>query len=252
MALFDQHLEEVNAYLERKRSEGNVTAFARQVKTDWPVSKTGNLVLSQDAAVELGNPSQGSTSFLLWKNASSSNNKKQESKNQITIVGPDLPELEGQSVPFGKIVIVEGVGFDEENSYDRYRQLDLLRYDIHLKGYMMRGASQFQREWSRVSKDVISKGFSFKNLGSALIDKFMELSYVRSVEVVFITAGQKDIMEMGAVSNKVYRIISAMNKMAEELSCDCGSCDYSDVCSEVEELRTMRHSEKKEGAAKHA
>jgi CO dehydrogenase/acetyl-CoA synthase beta subunit len=247
MALFDQHLEEVNAYLERKRSEGNITAFAQQVKTDWPISKTGNLVLSQDAAVELGNPSQGSTSFLLWENASS-----QENKNQITIVGPDLPELAGQSVPFGKIVIVRGDGFDEENSYDRYRQLDLLRYDIRLKGYMMRGASQFQREWSRVSKEACSKGFSFKDLGGALIDKFMELSFVRSVEVVFITAGQKDIAEMGAVSNKAYRIISAMNKMAEELSCDCGSCDYSDVCSEVEELRSMRDSTNKKGAAKHA
>jgi hypothetical protein len=85
-----------------------------------------------------------------------------------------------------------------------------------------------------------------------LIDKFMEFSFVRSVEVIFITANQKDIVEMSVVSSKAFRIISAMNKMAEELSCDCGSCDYSDVCSEVEELRSMRHSEKKEGAAKHA
>jgi CO dehydrogenase/acetyl-CoA synthase beta subunit len=247
MALFDQHLEEVSAFLERKHSKGNSIAFAHQAKTDWPMSKGGNLVLSQDAAVELGNPGQGSTSFLLWKDVSS-----QKHKNQITIVGPDLPELAGQSVPFGKIVIIGGDGFDEENSYERHRQLDLVRYDINLQGYMMRGTSQFRQEWSRVSKEAIAKGFSFKILGGALIDKFMELSFVRSVEVIFITANQKDIAQMGAVSSKAFRIISAMNKMVEELSCDCGSCDYSDVCSEVEELRSMRRSTNKKGAAKHA
>ncbi len=252
MALFDQHLKEITAYLERKRSEGNVTSFAPKVKTDWPISKGGNLVLSQDTAVELGNPSQGSTSFLLWKNVSLQKHKNQENMKQITVVGPDLPELAGQSAPFGKIVIIGAQDFDENNSYDRHRQLDLVRYDVNLEGYMMRGASQFQREWSRVSKDALSKGFSFKTLGSALIDKFMAFSFVRSVEVVFITADQKDIMEMGAVSNKTFRIISAMNKMAEELSCDCGSCDYADVCSEVEELRSMRRSTTEKGAANHA
>ncbi len=247
MALFDQHLEEVSAFLERKHSKGNSIAFAHQAKTDWPMSKGGNLVLSQDAAVELGNPGQGSTSFLLWKNVS-----PQKHKNQVTIVGPDLPELAGQSVPFGKIVIIGGDGFDEENSYERHRLLDLVRYDINLQGYMMRGTSQFRQEWSRVSKEAIAKGFSFKILGGALIDKFMEFSFVRSVEVIFITANQKDIVEMSVVSSKAFRIISAMNKMAEELSCDCGSCDYSDVCSEVEELRSMRRSTNKKGAAKHA
>ncbi len=185
----------------------------------------------------------------LWKNVSSQKHKNQEHKKQITIVGPDLPELAGQSVPFGKIVIIGGDGFNAENSYDRYRLLDLVRYDIKLKGYMMRGASQFQREWSRVSKEAISKGFSFKNLGGALIDKFMELSFVRSVEVIFITANQKDIVEMSVVSSKAFRIIGAMNKMVEEISFDCDSCDYLDVCSEVEELRSMRHSTKKKGAA---
>jgi CO dehydrogenase/acetyl-CoA synthase beta subunit len=221
------------------------------------LSKTGNLVLSQDAAVELGNPGQGSTSYLLWKNVSSQKHKnqehkKQQNKNQITIVGPDLPELAGQSVPFGKIVIIGGDGFDEENSYERHRQLDLVRYEINLQGYMMRGTSQFRQEWSRVSKEAIAKGLSFKILGGALIDKFMELSFVRSVEVIFITANQKDIVEMSVVSSKAFRIISAMNKMVAEISFDCDSCDYLDVCSEVEELRSMRHSTMKKGAAQHA
>ena len=59
------------------------------------------------------------------------------------------------------MVIVGGSDFDEDNTYDRYREMELLRYDIHLKGYMMRGVSQQQREWSRVSKEAINNGFSF-------------------------------------------------------------------------------------------
>lgn len=247
MALFDQHLEKVDNFLARKRSEGSVTSYAHDKKTGWPASKGGNLVLSQDAAVELGNPSQGSTSFLMWKDVNS-----RENNSRITIIGPDLQELKGKSIPFGKMVIVNGDGFDEENSYDRYRQLDLMRYDVNLEGYMMRGASQFQREWSRVSKTAVSNGFSFKTLGGALIDKLVTLSFVHSVEVIFLTAGQKDVVEMGELSTRVYRVISAMNKMAEELSCDCSSCDYSDVCSEVEELRSMRRSTGGKGDGNHA
>jgi hypothetical protein len=30
-----------------------------------------------------------------------------------------------------------------------------------------------------------------------------------------------------------------MNKMATELSFDCDSCDYTEICAEVEGLRSM-------------
>ena len=227
-------------YLKRKHREGAVTEFDYRSGTNWPVSKNRNLVLAQDTAVELGDPKSASTSFLLW-----TNDCRSLRHNRITVVGPDIPNITAKQSSFGKIVIIGGEDFNEENSYDRYRALELVRYDLHLKGYMMRGVSQYQREWSRISHEAIANNFSFRTLGEALIGKFLELDFVRSVEVIFITASREDVLEMQSVSDRVLRIIRAMNKMAEEISFDCDTCEYTDVCNEVAELRAMRRSHEK-------
>ena len=240
MGLFDKYHDEITAYLKRKESEGKVSGFCHQGELNWPLSKSGNLVLGQDMAVELGNPKDASTSFLLWTSA-----PDRVRNGRISVVGPDLPQTKSQQVSFGKIVIVEGADFNAENSYERYRALEKVRYAIHLKGYMMRGTSQFQREWSRVSKAAMADGFSFRILGGALIEKYLDLDFVRAVEVIFITSGRDDVLEMQTVSDQVMRIIGAMNKMAGELSYDCDTCQYTDVCSEVAELRSMRRSRAK-------
>jgi hypothetical protein len=45
---------------------------------------------------------------------------------------------------------------------------------------------------------------------------------------------------MQTASNSIGHLISAMNKMAEEMSFDCDACEYNEVCGDVEELRSMR------------
>ena len=247
MGLFDKHYKEITAYLDRRRNEGKISEFIHNGQTKWPTEKNRNLVLGPDTAVELGNPKDASTSFLMWVN-----DPDKVKNNRITIVGPDLPRLNGKQVSFGKVVIVDASDFDADNSYQRYREMELLRYDIHLKGYMMRGVSQYQREWSRVSVDAINRGFSFKYLGGALIDQFSKMPYVRSVETVFITSSREDVMEVKTISDDVFKLISAMNKMAEELSFDCDTCDYNDVCGDVAELRAMRNALKNKEASAHA
>lgn len=247
MGLFDKHYKEITAYLNRRRNEGKISEFIHNGQTKWPSEKNRNLVLGQDTAVELGNPKDASTSFLMWVN-----DPGKVKNNRITVVGPDLPQLNNQQVSFGKVVIVGGSDFDADNSYERYREMELLRYDIHLKGYMMRGVSQYQREWSRVSVDAIQNGFSFHTLGSALIEKFLTLNYVHAVETVFITSSRKDVLKVKAISDNVTKLISAMNKMAEELSFDCDTCDYNDVCGDVAELRAMRKRLQKKDEKVHA
>lgn len=237
MGLFDKQYSDITSFLDEKRSHGQVSEFLHSNECDWPIEKNRNLVLGQDTAVELGNPKDASTSFLIWVNEPEKIRNK-----RITIVGPDLPRLKGRQVSFGKIVIVGASDFDADNSYDRYRELEMLRYNIHLKGYMMRGVSQQQREWSRVSIDAINSGFSFKHLGSALIDEFLKIGYVRSAETVFITSDREDVMKTKVISDDVYKLISAMNKMAAEMSFDCDECEYNDVCGDVAELRSMKNA----------
>ena len=247
MRLFNHHYQDIKIYLSRKHEEGRVSVFHHQGKSCWPVSKNRNLVLGQDTAVELGNPRDASSVCLLWLNDPS-----QIEHGRVSVVGPDLQQLEGKRASFAKIVIVRGEDFAEDNCYERYREMEQVRYDIHLKGYMMRGVSQYQREWSRISREAIDNGFTFQVLGGALIDKLSELAFVRSVEVIFITASREDVMEIKAVSDGVIKIIGAMNKMATELSLDCDTCEYADVCDDVSELRSMRRTFKKREATAHA
>ena len=246
MGLFDKQYSEIMAFLDKKRQHGIVSEFFHTTGTNWPSEENRNLVLGEDTAVELGNPINGSTSFLLWHDDS-----HKVVDPRITVIGPDLPQLIEQQVPFGKVVIAGGEDFDENNCYGRYQEMEQIRYDIHPKGYMMRGVSQYQREWSRVSREAIDAGFSFQTLGGALIDKILKLAYVSSVEVIFITSGREDVMEIKTVSDDVIKIIGAMNKMATELSFDCDTCEYSEVCDDVAELRSMRRTLKEKEVVSH-
>lgn len=248
MHIFDNHYHAIAAYLSRKHQKGTVSTFHHQDNTSsWPVSENRNLVLGQDTAVELGNPRDASTACLFWLN-----DPFQIEHGRISVVGPDLPKLKGKRSPFAKIVIVRGEDFAEDNCYQRYRAMEQVRYDIHLKGYMMRGVSQYQREWSRISREALDKGFTFQILGGALIDKMSQLPFVRSVEVIFITSSREDVMEIKSVSEGVTKIVGAMNKMATELSLDCDTCEYAEVCEDVSELRSMRRSFKQGEVTAHA
>jgi len=241
MDLFNKHIQQVHFFLEQKISAAQVSTADYQDIPDWYKVVSKPLVMNQDTAVELGNPNQASSSFLLWSN------QHAESRHQkISIVGNDFGDIKDKQVPFGKIVIIGGNDFDEENSSQRYRALEKVRYDVHLEGYMMRGASQFQREWSRVSSAAVVKGFSLKLLGKALMDKYLEFDFVNSVEIIFVTSSLEDVLRVQAIANESMRIIGAMNKMVEEMAFDCDSCEYVEVCSEVEELRSIRETNHKE------
>lgn len=240
MGLFDRQLQAVREFIAAKERQGTAGPLPRFTGPEWPTAGRANVVLSRDTAVEMGHPERESVSFLLW-----TGDTREVRDGAITLIGPDLPACGGMSIPFGKIVIAGVEGFNEDNSYLRCREMEEVKYLVDLRGYMMRAASQYRREWSRVSREALSDGFSLSVLGSSLIDRFRKLEYVRAVELIFITSGTGDIRELAPVSDETAMIMSAMNRMANELSLDCDTCDYSPVCGEVSELRTMHERLKK-------
>jgi CO dehydrogenase/acetyl-CoA synthase beta subunit len=242
MGFFDRHFDDILFRLQKKREAGNITDGIHRGSADWPLAGDRDLVMGVDTAVELGHPKDGSTAFFIW-----TNEPVRLKNKRISVLGPDLHQLIGKRIPFGKIVLLGCEGFSEENSYERYRKLENVRYDIRLKGYMIRGVSQYGREWSRVSRTAIDAGFSFPILGGALVEKYLEFEFVRTVEVIFFTSGLQDMKPFLPIAENALKIIGAMNKMVEEVSYDCDTCEYSDVCGEVEDLRALRRSLQKRG-----
>jgi CO dehydrogenase/acetyl-CoA synthase beta subunit len=247
MGLFDKQLMEVRGFLDRAAAGRECREYVHDGPVAWPSGMRKSVVLSQDMAVELGSPRLESSSFLLWHDDPSA-----VRDGSIRLVGPELSGCAGMSLPFGKIVIIGVSGFNEENGYERYRELDGVRYDLDLRGYMMRAVSQHQREWSRVSREALGNGFSFRVLGGALIDAYRKIDYVRSVEIIFVTSSTEDVRELQPVSESAVKITSAMSKMLQELDYDCSSCAHTDVCGDVADLRKMRDTLTKKGELRYA
>jgi CO dehydrogenase/acetyl-CoA synthase beta subunit len=244
MKLFEDVIRELRTWMDGMIESPHGYAEHTAVPASWPAGERGNIVLHSDTAIELGNPRDESVSFLVWTPDTSL------IRNGITtVIGPDVSSFSGTNLPFGKVVLLGVDGFTEDNCYERHREIEITRYGMNLKGYMIRAASQYMREWSRISKEAITSGFSLTVLSSALMAMFREkIEYIKSVEILFVTSTPEDVRSLRNIGDRAARLIGAMNKMAQELSFDCGTCDFTDVCSEVDALKSMRQSMKKEAA----
>ena len=229
MQIFDHIIDELQAL--NFASQGGLNMLIPPSRP-WPSGKH-ELVLASDMAVELGHPRDKSISFLVW-----TNDAGKIKNNQINLAGPDIQASQGCSLPFAKVIMIGGHGFNDENAFERQRELELLRYDVTFKGYMMRAVSQYMREWSRISKQAVQDGFSLSFLGHALVKAYHQLDYVDAVEILMITSPEVSLLE--PVAQQVTRYIGAMHKMVTEFSYDCDTCEYQDICDEADDLKTMR------------
>ncbi len=243
MELFREQFNFIDAWLAERANGKQLKTLACKAPLKWPGAGRRNLVIGKDIAVELGHPDDASVSLVLWGERAGDIRG-----GDIHLMGPDLPESKGNRLPFAKVVMIRGKGFDADNTYGRYRQLEAVRYDIDLKGYMMRAVSQVNREWSRVSHQAIGNGFSFGILGSALIHAFSVIDFVISVDVLFVTSSRADVMALQPLAKRVGQVTGAMNKMSAEMDFDCDSCSYLDVCNDVKGLRAMRSAMERRNA----
>ena len=208
--------------------------------TVWPSSSGPELVLEKDAGVELGHPAEGSFSLPLWTADASL-----VQPGRLTLVGPDLHESGTPRLPFVKIVLLLVSGFDENNCHARHRELSLLQHRLTLEGYMVRAASLYQQEWSRVDRHIHGKGYGFGALGRAWVQLYRQKPYVQAVELMVSTSLSPGPQQFAPFGRKAGARIAAMNRMIDELAFDCSDCEYTDVCGEVAALRNMRAALKK-------
>ena len=234
MNMFEQYFDDVRHILAsgKFKEQAGISFFDSELA--WPRGRPGDIILSLDAVIELGHPQTESLAFLMWTDS-----PDKVSDGGITVIGPELSELASGKAPLGKITLIGGHGFTEDNAYERFQEMDMVRTRLSLQGHMLRAVPQQNREWSRISKDALKKGFSLKMLGNELIREYRKLEYVDAVEVIYLTTSAEDIQRLRPTGEKVSQIVRAMNKIFDNLELDCAACDYSDVCDEVEGLRDM-------------
>jgi len=233
--IFNDIIAQVDRYKHAACRPGGYRTFTADNYPAWPGAKNRNIILMPDLAVEFGSPETASVSFGVW-----TGDDALVHDEQITLIGPDVTETLKKQNPFGKIVITGVQGFDETNAFERNREIYLKKFDLALKGHMLKSASHYMAEWHRISQTAVKDGFSFGHLGSALIREIKTLAYVKAVEVIFVTTSDEDVTALYDLGKQSTRIIQAMSKMVNEMTVNCADCEYQDVCEDTSKLRRLR------------
>jgi len=256
MSIFDVYVTKLAEYVEEMRAGGkriretSYPATASQLMERLPVrvgpDASPGIILRGDTFVELGNPEAGSAAFVLW-----TDNPSLIRDGRITLIGPDIQESPGASLPFAQVLMVAGAGLGEEE----HETLEQSQYVAdQIEGYMIRSSSQHM--WSRVSKDAAAKGFSFDTLGRALMVIFKSgMPKVQAVEVVFVTSSKEDVQQLDGIAAQVRKIAKDIVAKAwkakgiDILECtfgwDCTSCPDRPVCDDIREIITVRKQKAK-------
>ena len=246
MEIFDDDIAWLRRYIESKRAPGRTVRLLDSGEEDqrhrgFSEKERAAIVLNEDTWIEFGNPNTISTALALV-----TQNIDLIDDGAITLIGPDIPEARG-SLAFAQILLIASDQIQDED----YRRINSLQYETELKGYMIKTVPSSLTIWSRVSKDSAAEGFCFEILGRAIMESYKSRFDIPSIEILFVTSSREDVEELEELRQKVTRIISAMSKMMEEMSFDCSSCEYLDVCGDVRQLAALRERLMKEKSTDH-
>lgn len=237
MELFEPKIEELRRQLESARTELHTgTAFNGR---PWPRSLNKQMVLEQDMGAELGKAGLQSFSVHLWTES-----LELVRDGLISVYGQDIPLIAAsggaKSVSFGKIALLGVDSIPSEEVYPSFERLDAIRFTQNLEGYMLRGFTQRNREWSRISRVACAKGFDFAVLGRELIRDYMAVSFVRQAEMFFLTDDAL-IRTLSPIMEDCNSITHALNTMFENINMDCKKCNSASICDEIDGLRRLHH-----------
>ena len=197
------------------------------------------VILGEDVAVELGHPSTASQVIvLLCHEADLVRN------GRISIVGPDLDEMEGGGRhPFAQVVMLAVKPGQTPDPFE----IDNTQYLMHrLAGYMVRSVPGML--WVRVSKGGRAAGLTLETVGSALIAAYTyDFEEVEGAEVVFVTSSPSDVEALSLISTEANILAGRHKKLAlgvdGEVECqelNCESCDEQEVCDSLRDIVIKR------------
>jgi len=180
----------------------------------------------------------GSASMVLW-----TRQVEMIQDGRITRIGPDVPEAEGRSLPFGQVILLGGSGLEEKDQARLERASNLASL---LEGYMIRHVPR--KLWSRVSCDAAARGFCLETLGRALMAHYKRtFPLLESVEILFVTSSKSDVEKLEGIGLEAKGKSLSIRKLTrtedgnyecDDLSCD--DCPEKPICDSIREVLVIR------------
>jgi CO dehydrogenase/acetyl-CoA synthase beta subunit len=222
--LLDSAAAALDDVVQSWRGEGRLAhaGVPRPGSSSWP--RGSSLVLQDETAVELGEPTTGSLSALIW-----SDDTTAALPRGVTRLGPDLDELVGTRAPLGRVVRVTGV-FDDD--YEAYLSLQDAVHGVALEGVSVRSRPSSGQLWMRVSARAMDSGLTLESVGAALITDLEAVPGVRSAAVLWVCGDRTALQRLEPLADEADRLLGALVKRRTEDVMDCGSCEYNDICDE--------------------
>ncbi|MBQ9228034.1 MAG: hypothetical protein IJ168_04300 [Eubacterium sp.] len=157
----------------------------------------------------------------------------------ITVVGPELSALNGDT-PFARISLIQTEAVeDEQMAFDTVRKVEYQKYHYFPEGFMVRTVSSSHKENVRVTKKALQAGISFEAVGNLLAEKYLELPAVKSARIIYVTDSAVDFAALEALAEKNDRITETLNHIMQNIPLDCSACRLKPVCDEVEGMREL-------------
>ncbi len=211
---------------------GNL-ACAKMLKNGKTLSTSdkNSVIFLSDTAFELGGSQCPCVSCL----AISSDI---EFSNSVYLLGNDLDKIKSDS-PFLKFVFIQLDDFDDEqNTFNKIKELEALRYHLSIDGFMTRASALNMREQVRVSKKAIKSGVTFADYGNTLLSKYFEFDCVKSAEIYFATDFD-DFEKLNVIAKKISQTTAALNHIFDNVMFDCSTCNLKEICDEVDGLKEI-------------
>lgn len=224
MRLYNNLINEIKSSL-------NDSVILPKSKNMLNVSDKNSVIFLSDTAFELGGSQKPCVSTL----AVSSD---MTFSNSVILQGNDLNEIMSDS-PFGKFVFIEIEDFpDEQDTFNKIKELEALRYHLSVDGFMTRASALNMREQIRVSKKAIKSGVRFSDYGNTLLKEYLKFPYVKSAELYFVT-DFNNFEKLNYVAKKISQTTSALNHIFDNVMFDCSTCNLKEICDEVDGLKEL-------------
>ena len=192
---------------------------AKQLNSDIVLNSSdkNSVIFLSDTAFELGGNNKPCVSSL----AVSSD---MELSNSVYLFGDDLNKIKTDS-PFGKFVFIHIEDFpNEQETFDKIKELEALRYHLSVDGFMTRASALNMREQIRVSKKAVKSGVTFADYGNTLLNKYLKFPYVKSAEIYFVT-DFNDFEQLNSAAKKINHTTTALNHIFDNVMFDCSTCN---------------------------
>lgn len=203
-------------------------------KSTWEMGKKNELILKSDSAFELGGSYKSAVNYQCVTTSDDF-----IPQDEILLYGKDLSEIK-EDTSFARLVFLNISNLvNEEIAYKTIKDLEFVKYNTNLKGYMMRASTMDRREQVRLAKSAIANGISFENIGNMFINKYKENPSVKAVKIIFITADLPIFKQLVSNAEKVDDITFTLNHALSEMNLDCNNCNLKEICDEVEGMREL-------------